>query len=44
VVTARLIQAADIGTTDRVLVVGNATGYSAAVVSRLAGAVGCGRT
>jgi protein-L-isoaspartate(D-aspartate) O-methyltransferase len=39
VVTARLIQAADIGTTDRVLVVGSATGYSAAVTSRLAGAV-----
>jgi protein-L-isoaspartate(D-aspartate) O-methyltransferase len=39
VVTARLIQAADIGKTDRVLVVGSATGYSAAVTSRLAGAV-----
>jgi protein-L-isoaspartate(D-aspartate) O-methyltransferase len=39
VVTARLIQAADIGTTDRVLVVGSGTGYSAAVVSRLASAV-----
>jgi protein-L-isoaspartate(D-aspartate) O-methyltransferase len=38
VVTARLIQAADIGLKDRVLVVGSATGYSAAVVSRLAGA------
>jgi protein-L-isoaspartate(D-aspartate) O-methyltransferase len=39
VVTARLIQAAGIGSKDRVLVVGSATGYSAAVVSRLAGAV-----
>ena len=39
VVTAKLIQAADIGVKDRVLVVGSATGYSAAVVSRLAAAV-----
>jgi protein-L-isoaspartate(D-aspartate) O-methyltransferase len=39
VVTAKLIQAADISVKDRVLVVGSATGYSAAVVSRLAGAV-----
>jgi protein-L-isoaspartate(D-aspartate) O-methyltransferase len=39
VVTARLIQAAYVGTTDHVLVVGSATGYSAAVTSRLAGAV-----
>ncbi len=39
VVTARLIQAADIATTDRVLVVGSATGYAAAVTSRLAAAV-----
>jgi protein-L-isoaspartate(D-aspartate) O-methyltransferase len=39
VVTAKLIQAADIGMKDRVLVVGSATGYSAAVVSRLAAAV-----
>jgi protein-L-isoaspartate(D-aspartate) O-methyltransferase len=39
VVTARLIQAADIAATDRVLVVGSGTGYSAAVVSRLASAV-----
>jgi protein-L-isoaspartate(D-aspartate) O-methyltransferase len=39
VVTARLIQAADIATTDRVLVVGSGTGYSAAVASRLARAV-----
>jgi protein-L-isoaspartate(D-aspartate) O-methyltransferase len=38
-VTAKLIQAADIGAEDRVLVVGSATGYSAAVVSRLAKAV-----
>jgi protein-L-isoaspartate(D-aspartate) O-methyltransferase len=38
-VTAKLIQAADIGAKDRVLVVGSATGYSAAVVSRLAEAV-----
>ena len=38
-VTAKLIQAADIGAKDRVLVVGSATGYSAAVVSRLAKAV-----
>jgi protein-L-isoaspartate(D-aspartate) O-methyltransferase len=39
VVTARLIQAADIAVTDRVLVVGSGTGYSAAVVSRLASTV-----
>jgi protein-L-isoaspartate(D-aspartate) O-methyltransferase len=38
-VTAKLIQAADIGAKDRVLVVGSATGYSAALVSRLAEAV-----
>ena len=38
-VTAKLIQAADIGAKDRVLVVGSAMGYSAAVVSRLAEAV-----
>jgi protein-L-isoaspartate(D-aspartate) O-methyltransferase len=38
-VTARLVQAADIARTDRVLVVGSGTGYSAAVASRLAGAV-----
>ena len=38
-VTARLVQAAHIAATDRVLVVGSSTGYSAAVVSRLASAV-----
>jgi protein-L-isoaspartate(D-aspartate) O-methyltransferase len=38
-VLARLIQAAAITGTDRVLVVGCATGYSAAIVSRLAGSV-----
>jgi protein-L-isoaspartate(D-aspartate) O-methyltransferase len=38
-VTARLIQAADVGPKDRVLVVGSGTGYSAAVLSRLAGSV-----
>jgi protein-L-isoaspartate(D-aspartate) O-methyltransferase len=38
-VTAKLIQAADISLKDRVLVVGSATGYSAAVVSRLAAMV-----
>jgi protein-L-isoaspartate(D-aspartate) O-methyltransferase len=35
-VTAKLIQAADVMPQDRVLVVGAATGYSAAIVSRLA--------
>jgi protein-L-isoaspartate(D-aspartate) O-methyltransferase len=39
VVLARLIQAADPGPQDRVLVVGAGTGYAAAVLSRLAGAV-----
>jgi len=38
-VTAKLIQAGNVGLRDRVLVVGSATGYSAAVLSRLAGAV-----
>ncbi len=36
---ARMLQAADISETDRVLVVGCASGYSAAVVARLAGEV-----
>lgn len=39
VVLARLIQAALVAKTDRALVVGCATGYSAAVLSRLAGEV-----
>lgn len=39
IVLARLIQAAQVGKTERVLVVGCATGYSAAVLSRLAGEV-----
>jgi protein-L-isoaspartate(D-aspartate) O-methyltransferase len=39
VVTAKMLQAAEIGDTDNVLVVGCATGYSAAVVARLAGRV-----
>ena len=38
-VLAKLIQAAEIGASDRVLDVGCATGYSSAVLSRLAGAV-----
>jgi protein-L-isoaspartate(D-aspartate) O-methyltransferase len=38
-VMARMLQAAEIGDTDSVLVVGCATGYSAAVVARLAGRV-----
>jgi protein-L-isoaspartate(D-aspartate) O-methyltransferase len=38
-VTAKLIQAADVTPQDRVLVVGAATGYSAAILSRLAAAV-----
>ena len=39
VVSARTLQAAEIQSTDRVLVVGCATGYSAAVVARLAARV-----
>jgi protein-L-isoaspartate(D-aspartate) O-methyltransferase len=39
VVTAKMLQAAGIGQTDNVLVVGCATGYAAAVVARLAGQV-----
>jgi protein-L-isoaspartate(D-aspartate) O-methyltransferase len=39
VVTAKMLQAADIKGTDNVLVVGCATGYAAAVVARLAGQV-----
>ena len=38
VVTAKMLQAAEIKDTDKVLVVGCATGYAAAVVARLAGA------
>jgi protein-L-isoaspartate(D-aspartate) O-methyltransferase len=38
-VTAKMLQAADIGPSDHVLVVGCATGYSAAVIARLAGRV-----
>lgn len=38
-VLAKLIQAADIGATDRVLCVGSATGYTAAVLARIAGEV-----
>jgi protein-L-isoaspartate(D-aspartate) O-methyltransferase len=38
-VTAKLIQAADVTAQDRVLVVGAASGYSAAIVGRLAAAV-----
>ncbi len=38
-VLAKMLQAADISETDRVLVVGCATGYSAAVVARLAAEV-----
>lgn len=38
-VLAKMIQAAEIGAHDRVLVVGAGTGYAAAVVARLAGAV-----
>ena len=37
--TARLLQAAEIGENDRVLVVGCATGYVAALVAKLAGQV-----
>ncbi len=39
VVTAKMLQAAEIGETDTVLVVGCATGYTAAVVAKLAGQV-----
>jgi protein-L-isoaspartate(D-aspartate) O-methyltransferase len=39
VVIAKMLQAADIKETDNVLVVGCATGYSAAVVAKLAGRV-----
>jgi len=39
VVIAKMLQAAEIGDTDRVLVTGWATGYTAAVVARLAGQV-----
>jgi protein-L-isoaspartate(D-aspartate) O-methyltransferase len=39
VVTAKMLQAAEIKDTDKVLVVGCATGYAAAVVARLAGQV-----
>jgi protein-L-isoaspartate(D-aspartate) O-methyltransferase len=38
-VLAKLLQAAEIGETDRVLVVGCATGYSAAVIQHVGGAV-----
>lgn len=36
---AKMIQAAEIGAEDRVLIVGAGTGYAAAIVARLAGAV-----
>jgi protein-L-isoaspartate(D-aspartate) O-methyltransferase len=39
VVTAKMLQAAEIKDTDRVLVVGCATGYSAAIVAKLAAQV-----
>jgi protein-L-isoaspartate(D-aspartate) O-methyltransferase len=39
VVIAKMLQAAEIGDTDRVLVTGWATGYAAAVAARLAGQV-----
>lgn len=39
VVTAKLLQAANIRNTDKVLVVGCATGYAAAIVAKLAGEV-----
>jgi protein-L-isoaspartate(D-aspartate) O-methyltransferase len=39
VVTAKMLQAADIGETDKVLVAGSATGYTAAIAARLAGRV-----
>src|SRR5258708_7619446 len=39
VVTAKLLQAAEIGDSDKVLVVGCATGYAAALAAKLAGRV-----
>ena len=39
VVTAKLLQAAAIGASDKVLVAGSASGYTAALVARLAGQV-----
>jgi protein-L-isoaspartate(D-aspartate) O-methyltransferase len=39
VVTAKMLQAAEIGDTDNVLVAGCATGYTAALVAKLAGRV-----
>jgi protein-L-isoaspartate(D-aspartate) O-methyltransferase len=39
VVTAKMLQAAEVKDTDNVLVVGCATGYSAAVIAKLAGRV-----
>jgi protein-L-isoaspartate(D-aspartate) O-methyltransferase len=39
VVTAKMLQAAEIGETDKVLVAGSATGYTAAIAARLAGRV-----
>ena len=39
VVTAKMLQAAEIKDTDKVLVAGCATGYTAALVARLAGQV-----
>lgn len=39
VVTAKMLQAAEIKETDSVLVVGGATGYAAAIIARLAGQV-----
>ncbi len=39
VVTAKMLQAAEIGPTDNVLVVGCASGYTAALVAKLAGRV-----
>jgi protein-L-isoaspartate(D-aspartate) O-methyltransferase len=39
VILAKMFQSANVGPADKVLVVGCATGYSAAVVSRLAGSV-----
>ena len=43
VVLAKMLQAAEIKATDRVLVVGCATGYAAAVVAHFAGAGDCDR-